>query len=310
MVAAASAVCVALVLAVCGAAFAAENAPFPTGFDGQPIAKMSVPAAKVYAETDELMRQMGDHVGEEMMKRLLPVVRAEPHSLLIGRLVVASARIAHGPDGPRRVDELIKAADQAPGDALANFIAGVAAHYRGHGHGTTREAKSADYKRTIRLLRRAEKELGHAPRLWIYLAVSYYRTGDQAGAEDAIRRAENAEKGEDADVYYCSAEVYHQKDPPRALADIDRYLAIMARNHAKGAYTAPHKEAAVVRMKAHLKAVIAGQATPLGLELFDPVVVASSVPRGWGKWLLAAVLALFPLMLVVSFKRARRSTGA
>lgn len=270
---------------------------------------MSKEAADIYNQTDQLMRQMGDDVGDKMMALLLPIAHKEPHSLLIGRLVVASARIAHGPQGPARVDALLKKADEAPKDAIANFIAGVAAHYRGHGHGETRDAKSADYKRTIHYLRRAEGELSHAPRLWIYLAVSYYRTGDQQAAEHAIQRAEQAEKGEDADVYYCSAEVYHVKDPQKALQDIGTYLSIMAKNHAKGAYTAPHKEAAVARMKVHLQRVIDGKDEPIGVELFDPVVSPSRIPRGWGRWLIVALLVLGPLGVVMAWKGSQRAAG-
>jgi tetratricopeptide (TPR) repeat protein len=287
-------------VALTGTAWAAAPTP---GMDGRPVAPMSAQAATAYAESELLMREMGDHVGDRLMNLLLPLARKEPHSLLVGRLVVAAARIAHGPKGPGRVDGLVADADAAPNDALANFIAGVAAHYRGHGHGQSRQAKSADYNLTIKHLRRAEKDLGHAPRLWIYLAVSYYRTGRQAQAEEAIERAEEAEKGEDADVYYCSAEVYHGKDPAKALAEIGKYRAIMDDNRKKGAYTAPHKEAAVVRMQKHLRNVIAGTEAPQGLELFDPVVAKPTLPRGVVVWLLAAMLLIGPGLLVVLLKR-------
>lgn len=302
--------CLAVAFVTTGttAVMAASVAPTP-GMDGKPIAPMSKQAAAVYAETELLMRQMGDHVGEQLMTMLLPLAREEPHSLLVGRLVVAAARIAHGPRGPGRVDELIALANAKPDDALANFIAGVAAHYRGHGHGQSRDAKSAEYELTIKHLLRAEKELGHAPRLWIYLAVSYYRTGRQTEAENAISRAETAEKGEDADVYYCSAEVYHQKAPAKALADIGKYIAIMNDNRKKGAYTAPHKEAAVKRMRTHLGKVIAGTEQPRGLELFDPVVTTPVLPRGMGVWLLAALLLLAPGLVVVLLKRRSAGNG-
>ncbi len=277
---------------------------------GEPVAPMSKQAAEIYAQTDVMMRQVGDEIGDKMMKLLLPIARKEPHPLLIGRLVVAAARTAHGEQGIKRVDEMLAAAEANPDNALAQFIAGVAAHYRGHGHGKDRQAKSADYERTIKYLRRAEPTLGHAPRLWIYLAVSYVRTGQQQKAEDAIEQAKRAEKGEDADVHYCSAEVHHRTNPKKALEDIDRYIAIMAENRKKGAYTAPQKETAVLRMRAHLQQVIAGEAEPAGLELFDPVAQASMVPRGWGKWLLALILALLPALLVVLYKRTRRQVKA
>ena len=272
----------------------------------EPVAPMSAKAQNVYAKTDVLMRQPGDDVGQRMMALLMPVVRAEPHALLIGRLVVAAARLSHGDNGEQRAQRLFDAADGSPEDPFAQFVAGVAAHYRGHGSGKDRADKSRLYRKAIGYLLRAEPKLNHAPRLWIYLAVSYYRTGEMDKAKTAIDRAEAAEKGEDADVYYCEAEVYHQEDPARALKAIEKYLQIMAHNRKRGAYTAPHKEAAVARMKAHLEDVVAGRARPQGLELFDPVITAPLLPRGWVKWLVALVFALGPLGLVVGFKRLRR----
>jgi len=279
----------------------------------KPVAPMSKRAETVYAQTHDLMQRTGDDVGEKMLALLMPVLREQPHGLLVGRLVVAAARLAHGPKGNARVDRLLRDADDNRDDKLKQFLAGVAVHYRGHGQATTRAAKRADYERAIRYLQRARPDLDHAPRLWIYLSVSYLRTGKQEAAEDAIDRAAKADGGEDADVYYCAAEVYHRKDPARAIKDIDRYLAIMKDNLAKGAYSAPEKEAGVRRMRDRLLAAVDGKQPLSDEELFDPIAETSLLPKNFDTGstptrLLALLLLVAPGLGVWWLKR-RKSSG-
>ena len=233
---------------------------------------MSPRAAEVYAQTGQMMRRMQEPgVAVEMLDALVPVVRQHRHPLLVGRLVVAAAAVASSGEGRTRVDKLIAAAGEAPDDDIAAFVAGVAVHYRGHVRGASRATKSADYKRAITLLEPLKARLAASPRLWIYLAVSYLRTGRQAEAEDAIAHAVEVDSGGDADVYYCRAEVYHRKDPARALADINTYVSTMQHNRAHGAWSAPGKEQLVLQMREHFAAVAAGTSEPGGVELFDPV---------------------------------------
>ena len=233
---------------------------------------MSASAARAYAKTDAMIRRLEQPgVAESMLKLLVPVVRKQRHPLLVGRLVVAAAAVASGERGRERVDQLLADAVERPDDVVANFVAGGAVHYRGHVRATSRAEKSDNYRLAIRHLEPLREELKTAPRLWIYLAVSYLRTGRQADAEAAIERAIAADSGSDADVYYCRAEVHHRADPRAAMADIDRYIAIMSRNVQHGAWSAPEKEKKVLQMRAHLAAVAAGTAEPSGLELFDPI---------------------------------------
>ncbi len=240
---------------------------------------MSAGAAEVYSHTDGLMRSLstpGNAV--KMLDALLPVVRTERHPLLLARLVVAAAGVASEADGRARVDALIAAAAKAPDDVIAQFAAGVAVHYRGHVRGGSRAEKSADYKRAIALLEPVADELAASPRLWIYLAVSYIRTGRQEDAQAAIAKAVAADSGDDADVYYCRAEVYHRTEPKQALADIDRYIAVMTRNQATGAFSAPGKEQKVRKMRAFMQRVVDGEEEPGTLELFDPIRSSAGPP--------------------------------
>lgn len=310
-----AAVVVAAVSLVCGHASAGTVDLAPGGYTRPDprIKPLSPRAATVYRQTRDLMRDPGPDIGRQMLDLLLPVVRTDRDRLLMGRLVVAAARVAGGTDGKKRVDELMKAADasaasNSPQKGLDAFLAGVAVHYRGHTRGTSRAAKTADYQLALKYLHDAQAEFGSTPRLWIYLAISYVRTGQQQQAQAAITRAAQTEVGEDADVWYCRAEVFQRTNPKQALADIDRYIAVMAENHAKGAFSAPDKERKVRAMREHMQRVVAGTATPMGHDLFDPLVIEPLWSDALDAWILAFLLVTAPSGLVWLWRR--RATAA
>ena len=238
--------------------------------------------------------------GVEMLATLLPIAADDPHPQLLGAIVVGAALVAGGPGGVEAVDGMLADAAASPDDAIAPFVAGVAVHYRGHTQGATRDAKSADYRRAIALLEPLRERLGTSPRLWIYLAVSYVRTGRQADAEAAIAKAIAVDTGNDADVWYCRAEVLHRTKPAIALADIDHYVEIMAKNRAQGAWSAPEKDHKVAIMRGVMADVAAGtRPPPIDPDLFDPVVVAVRGGHGWPMefWF---VLGLLIVIVVIS----------
>ena len=268
---------------------------------------MSPEAARVYAQTDAMMRR-SERAGtaREMLRLLEPVVRAERHPLLVGRLVVAAAAVASDKGGREAVDQLLQRAATQPDDPISAFVAGVAVHYRGHVRGRSRDEKSADYRRAIELLQPLREAFSMSPRLWIYLAVSYIRTGRQAEAERAIARAVDVDSGSDADVYYCRAEVYHRTDPKRALQDIDRYIAIMARNKRAGAFSAVDKEQKVAHMRALMVAVTEGKRPPGGIELFDPIRDPAPLPSAALTWAWRGVGAAGLLVAIGWVRRLRK----
>ena len=167
----------------------------------------------------------------------------------------------------------VEAAEAAPEDLLASFVAGVSAHYSAHYIAATAEEKQRLYETCIRLLERTRPTFEFEPRVFIYLAVSHYRLGHQAKAEALIERAvEIAEH--DPDAYYCRAEIFHREDVERSLADLETYLEMTRRFAAAGGWAADEKVARVEAMRAYLRRVQAGD-DPLE-EIFDPL--ASDTP--------------------------------
>lgn len=264
------------------AAAAKGDSPYP------PVAPMSAEAKKILVDSEVLRRAGRAH---ELLPQLEALLRQETHSLLLAGMVVAAVSRVSQPDGIAWTDERMAAADRTPDDALAQFIAGVAVHYRGHGRGETVAAKRADYERALHHLERVKSVYARSPRVWIYLAVSYLRTGRQAEAEAAIARAVEFDDGGDADIFYCRAEVWHRKDPKRALADIERYQATMRRNVEGGGFSAPEKETRVEAMRLAVAAVAAGKGTYGDVDLFDPVElhVTGNDPLVAPPWLAAGV---------------------
>jgi tetratricopeptide (TPR) repeat protein len=225
--------------------------------------------SELYYGTDELI-----HKGEyrTIFDRMVTAARRCPHTLVLGRLVVACAGLASEPGkAHENVERFLADADAHPDDLLKQFIAGVSVHYRGHLHGQSREEKTAEYVRAIGYLERARGGFVKASRQWLYLGISYYRTGRQAEAEAAINHALEVDSGRDADVYYSRAEIFHRKDVDAAIADLEKYAEVMANNRKVGGYSAPHKDARVKHMLEHLEKVRRGEAAADAAELFDPV---------------------------------------
>lgn len=89
---------------------------------------------------------------------------------------------------------------------------GVLSYYRG------------DYETSRRLMDELHALLPKDPRIYIYAAMSRYELGDWEGARRWLGELERLEDS-DPDVWYCLAILYHERDRPRALAYLDRYLA-------------------------------------------------------------------------------------
>jgi len=59
----------------------------------------------------------------------------------------------------------------------------------------------------------------------MYLAMNYFRLGDQEKAEQLIEKAARAGTP-DPDVFYCHAIINVRKDPAGAVRDLERYMAL------------------------------------------------------------------------------------
>ena len=120
----------------------------------------------------------------------------------------------------------------------------------------------------IRYLERARPDYDFEARLFIYLAVSHFRLGEQQEAQTLIQRAVQVGP-DDPDAFYCRAEIYQRVDVRAAIADLERYMSMVAALGRVGVAVSDRKTERVRRMHAHLLAITRGEASPE--EIFDPV---------------------------------------
>jgi tetratricopeptide (TPR) repeat protein len=238
------------------------------------------------------------------------LARTQPRHGVLG-MVVASLASTH--PTAERVGELARAADDTPDDALAQFTAGVAAHYYAHQSGRDRTEKDRYYTSALQYLERVRAKYEFEPRLYIYLAVSHFRLGHQDQAEQLIERAVALDTG-DPDAYYCRAEIFQRVDTARSIADLERYLRMVADLRAAGVVDSAGKTQRVRAMLDHLRAVQRGDA-PAG-ELFDPYAadddsrgdLRASSPAVFAGGI-AAVAVLVGLGWWLAARRRRRATS-
>lgn len=222
------------------------------------------PAVMALYEKGRALQDEGRH--DEAVAAFMEVARSNPRLGGVLGMIVSNVAQTH-PDAAR-VERWAAAADATPGDPLAAFVAGVGAHYSAHYGAATPEQKRALYERAVAWLERTETPYSFEPRVFIYLAVSHFRLGNQAQAEALIERA-IALDANDPDAYYCRAEINHRRDPRAALKDLDRYLEMAEQLAEPGNPVAVAKTDRVRAMKSHLEDVLAGRAT--ADEVFDPL---------------------------------------
>ncbi|MFO0755167.1 MAG: hypothetical protein U0359_01645 [Byssovorax sp.] len=213
---------------------------------------------------------------QEAFELFHELAKTVPDHGVMGMVVASLASTA-----PERstVDKLAAEADAKPDDMLAQFVAGVAAHYCGHLRAPTREAKAELYRMTIKYLTRARPRFDGEPRLYVYLGVSNFRLGNQAEAEKLIEQAIPLATN-DPDVYYCRAEIFQRVNLKRSIEDIQKYLAMIDKLHAQGVPINDAKQDRVKRMLESLTAVSQGKMpAPPDDELFDPLPSTPPAPE-------------------------------
>jgi tetratricopeptide (TPR) repeat protein len=248
---------------------------------------------------------------EEALAAMIKLARARPQPMA-GVLGMAVASLASTSPTPDVVARYVAEAERDRKDTVNQFLAGVAAHYCGHRQATTKAEKVQLYTTSLEYLNRTLPQYEQEPRVHIYLGVSYFRLGQQEAAEKHINRAV-ALGSNDADSYYCRAEVYHRKDPAKAIADIEKYLQISEEmSRREGSSLSKDKQQRVREMLAALRAVTPGQQPPDGL--WDPLRVATFdlsnklSPRFFAAATLSVGALAGVAWLLVS-RAARRRTG-
>jgi tetratricopeptide (TPR) repeat protein len=201
----------------------------------------------------------------EAFEQFRALARTVPENGVLG-MVVAS--VASSSLDVATVDRFAAEADAHPDDTLAQFVAGVAAHYTGHRVARTRAEKAAYYERAIKYLSRTRPKFDFEPRVYVYLGVSHFRLGHQKEAEALIETAVPLAKN-DPDVYYCRGEIFQRTNLPRAIGDIRTYIEMTNALQKQGVPVEQTKLSRVKEMLAHLEAVQRGEAQPE--DLFDPL---------------------------------------
>lgn len=245
---------------------------------------------------------------EEALVLYVGLARHDPHDGILGMVVAALASTR--PDA-ERVALLAREADAAPEDPLAQFEAGVGAHYYAHQQGRDAQEKRRYYEHALRYLDRARPAYDFEPRLFIYLAVSHFRLSHQAEAEELIERAVEL-GGDDPDAYYCRAEIFQHHDLTRSIADLDRYLGMTTRLREEGSVVSESKLERVRAMLDHLRAVERGEVDRT--EMFDPADGNTPWSRvgaepAWFALGTLSIAALLSAVFALSWWRRRRGAG-
>ncbi|APR85655.1 Hypothetical protein A7982_11004 [Minicystis rosea] len=202
---------------------------------------------------------------QEAFEAFRALARTAPENGVLGMVVASLASTAPTAEV---VDRYTAEADAHPDDTLAQFVAGVAAHYCGHRHGKTRAEKAAYYERTIKYLERTRPKYDFEPRVYVYLGVSHFRLGHQREAEQLIEAAIPLAQN-DPDVFYCRGEIFQRTNLARSITDIRTYLDMSDALEKQGVQRNEAKHRRVKEMLAHLEAVQRGAAQPV--DLFDPL---------------------------------------
>lgn len=140
------------------------------------------------------------------------LMRGEASPSLLGELL----GLVSGAVSAEQLQHWTNLATEHPDLPALQMIVGVEHHYLHH------FAESNTY-----LLRTGEL-MNHEPRIAMYIAMNYFRLGQQALAEQYIERARAADRP-DPDIDYCRAVIRVRQDPSGSIADLRRYLAYTSR---------------------------------------------------------------------------------
>lgn len=231
-----------------------------------PVAALSAFTPEESEEFTAGVRLYRDGKMHEAFEAFRALAKKNPRNGVLGMIV---ASLASTSPQPAEVDRFAADADAHPDDLIAQFVAGVASHYCGHRNAKTREEKATFYERAVKYLSRTRPAFDFEPRVFVYLAVSHYRLGERAEAEQLIEAAVPLAKN-DPDVYYCRAEVFHRTNVARSIEDIRKYLAMSDELEKQGVPANKAKRERVEKMLTHLEAVSKGAAAD-DEELFDPL---------------------------------------
>ena len=154
--------------------------------------------------------------------------RHADRDIVLGRIAGMLAFLtAEALQDPTKVAELeavelrMREAAKEPTDVVARFIVATRGYYAGK------------FDTALPELQALAKSGNRDPRIPLYLAMTYFWTGQQAEAERWIDRAV-AIGPSDPDVFYCRSQIVRRVDVPLAILDLERYEAMTKQPWAVG----------------------------------------------------------------------------
>lgn len=251
---------------------------------------------------EEAMKLYAEEKYPAALSKYIELARSNPRYGTLGMVVASLASTR--PDAAR-VQALTTAADKYPDDSLAQFLAGVGAHYAAHQAAQSFEEKADLYRVALEYLDRLGDAYDFEPRVHIYRAISHFRLGNQAEAERIIEHAVELAV-DDPDVYYCRAEIHQRVNVSKAIADLETYMEMSERLQQQGAIVTEKKEKQVRRMHRHLKAIAEGRADHE--EIFDPIdrPEGGEIPDEFAQVVVLAGALAFVSAIGITLLRRRR----
>jgi tetratricopeptide (TPR) repeat protein len=236
--------------------------------DGRVVEKPKV-SAEIAQEVEDFYWKTHDLATAmkypEIAALALALARRAPTNKVLARLVIGTAAQA----GDRKVvDRFVAEADARPDDPALQFRAGIATHYWGHMEAKNKEQADHAYNECIRFLGRTHPAYMHISRTWLYMAVSYYRTGQQEKAEEYIENALVTGIDHDPDAHYCRADIWHRKDADKAIADLTAYIDFTEATKGGKHIRSAAKELRVKVQRAVLQKVVSGALPKVPDDLF------------------------------------------
>lgn len=166
-----------------------------------------------YYRLAELLVEIGDNYkAVDVYRRICMELECTAHTR--GNLVWAQSSFHRD---PVIIGRYVKEANSDHKNSIRQFEVGVMLHY------------ARRYKESLPFLIRASKIWPADPRILLYTAMNYYRSGQQEKAEVAIEHAVENASQRDPDLYYCRSVIFRNSDLAKALKNLERYRALSAR---------------------------------------------------------------------------------
>jgi tetratricopeptide (TPR) repeat protein len=148
----------------------------------------------------------------EVYRRICATLECTAHTR--GNLVWAQSSFHRD---PVIIKHYVGEAEANHNNSIRQFEVGVMLHY------------ARRYKESLPFLIRASKLWPDDPRILLYTAMNYYRSGQQEKAEVGIEHAVTNASQRDPDLYYCRSVIFRNSNLAKGLENLERYRTLSSR---------------------------------------------------------------------------------